>query len=193
MAFFWIDVEDQQLTVFPDADATGRMMTNAGRTRSIGGEAAMQIRPTSNLEFSLAYGYTEATFRDYENGKVDDEGNAINYRGNYVPYVPRHSLSAGITWTIPTGVRWLGDVVLYGGLNNTGKIYWDEANKESQGAYTLFNASVRIEHARYSLDFWGRNLGDKHYDVFYFESIGNRFVQRGRPQIFGVTLQIHIL
>ena len=193
MALFWIDVEDQQLTVFPDADATGRMMTNAGRTRSMGGEAAMQIRPTSNLEFSLAYGYTEATFRDYETGKVDDEGNAINYRGNYVPYVPRHTLSAGITWTIPTGVRWLGDVVLYGGLNNTGKIYWDEENKESQGAYTLFNASVRIEHARYSLDFWGRNLGDKHYDVFHFESIGNRFVQRGRPQIFGVTLQIHIL
>ncbi len=191
MALFWIDVDDQQLTVFPDADATGRMMTNAGRTRSLGGEIAMQVRPTSNLSFDVAYGYTEATFRDYETGQLDDEGQPINYRNNYVPYVPRHTLTAGITWTIPTGVAWLGDVVLYGGLSNTGKIYWDEANTIRQGAYTLFNASVRIEHERYSLDFWGRNLGDKSYDVFYFESIGNRFVQRGRPQVFGVTLNVN--
>lgn len=184
VALFWIDVEDQQLTVLPDAQSTGRMMTNAGRTRSIGAEVAMQIRPTSNLEIDLAYGYTEAKFRNYTDGKND-------YRDNYVPYVPRHTLSAGLTWTIPTGVAWLGDVVLYGGVNNTGKIYWNEANTMRQGAYTLFNASVRIEHDRYTLDFWGRNLGDKQYDIFYFESIGNRFVQRGRGQIFGVTFSLN--
>ena len=186
MALFWIDCEDQQMTIMPDENSTGRMMTNAGRTRSIGGEAALQIRPTEQLALDLAYGYTEATFRNYTSGGVD-------YRDNYVPYVPRHTLSAGITWTLPTGVRWLGDLVLYGGLSNTGKIYWTEANDQKQGAYTLFNASVRLEHARYTLDLWGRNIGDKSYDLFYFESIGDRFVQSGRPQMFGVTLSINIL
>lgn len=182
-ALFWIDVEDQQLTVFPDADATGRMMTNAGRTRSLGGEYAMQLHPTSNLQLDFAYGYTEATFRRYADGKAD-------YKGNRVPYVPDQTLTAGITWTIPTGVKWLGDVVLHGGLRHTGTIYWDEANSVRQSPYTLFDASVRIEHPHYAIDFWGKNLGDKCYDVFYFESIGNRFVQRGKPQVFGATVSI---
>ena len=185
VALFAIACEDQQLTVLADENSTGRMMTNAGRTRSLGGEAALQIRPNDRWEIDLSYGYTEATFRRYESGGVD-------YRGNYVPYVPRHTLSAGVTWTIPTGVKWMGDLVVYGGLSNTGKIYWNESNTESQGAYTLFNASLRLEHEHYSLDVWGRNLGNKRYDVFYFESIGNRFMQCGRPQTFGITLSINI-
>ena len=107
--------------------------------------------------------------------------------------MPRQTLSTGITWTIPTGVAWLGDVVLHGGMRATDKIYWDEANTIAQPFYTLFDASVRIEHKNYAIDFWGKNLGDKQYDIFYFESIGNRFVQRGKPQIFGVTLTVNIL
>lgn len=184
-ALFRIDCEDQQLTILPDENATGRMMTNAGRTRSLGGEAAIKIRPNDRIEFDLAYGYTKATFRNYTSG-------GVSYRGNYVPYVPRHTLTSGVTWTIPTGIAWMGDLVLYGGLSNTGKIYWNESNSQKQGAYTLFNASVRLEHRNYTLDLWGRNLGDKRYDVFYFESIGNRFMQWGRPQQLGVTLTIHI-
>ncbi len=186
LALFWIEVEDQQLTVFPDANSTGRMMTNAGRTRSLGGEFAMQIRPTSNFEIDLAYGYTHATFRRYNDGKED-------FAGNFLPYVPRQTLSTGFTWTIPTGVAWLGDVVLHGGMRSTDKIYWNEANTLSQPFYTLFDASVRIEHKNYAIDLWGKNLGDKSYDIFYFESIGNRFVQRGKPQIFGITLSVTIL
>lgn len=184
-ALFMIDCRDQQLTVLADADATGRMMTNAGRTRSLGGELAMQFKPWSNLDIDLAYGYTKATFRRYKDGETD-------YRGNSVPFAPRNTLSAGLTWTIPTGVKWLGDVVLHGAMKGVGKIYWNESNSEYQPYYTTFNASVRLEHKNYTLDFWGENLTDKAYDIFYFESIGNRFVQRSRPRLLGVTLSINI-
>lgn len=37
-----------------------------------------------------------------------------------------------------------------------------------------------------------RNLADAGYDVFYFKSIGNEFVQRGRPRTFGITLNINL-
>lgn len=184
-ALFMIDCRDQQLTVLADASSTGRMMTNAGRTRSLGGEVALLFKPWRSLDIDLAYGYTEATFRDY----IDGEN---NYRGNYVPFAPRHTLTAGLTWTIPTGVKWLGDVVLHGGMKGIGKIYWNEENNAHQPFYTTFNASVRLEHKNYSLDFWGQNLTDKEADIFYFESIGNRFVQRGRPRVLGVTLRINI-
>ena len=62
----------------------------------------------------------------------------------------------------------------------------------SQPYYTTFNASVRLEHKNYAIDFWGENLADKQFDVFYFESIGNRFVQRGRGRVLGITLSINI-
>ncbi|MBR5820960.1 MAG: TonB-dependent receptor [Alistipes sp.] len=184
-SLFMIDCRDQQLTVLADANATGRMMTNAGRTRSLGGELALQLKPWRTFDIDLAYGYTNATFRHYVDGEQD-------FRGNYVPFAPQHTLSAGLTWTIPTGVRWLGDVVLHGGMRGVGKIYWDEANTVSQPYYTTFNASVRLEHRNYAIDFWGQNLSDKTFDVFYFESIGNRFVQRGRGRILGVTLRINL-
>ncbi len=182
-ALFLIDVEDQQLTIFPDADATGRMMTNAGRARSVGGEAAIQLHPTSNLQFDLSYGYTKATFRRYSDGKAD-------YRNKRVPYVPEQTLAAGVTWSIPTGTELFGTIVLHGGLRGVGDIYWDEANTVKQPFYTLFDASIRLEHEHCSIDFWGKNLADKRHDLFYFESIGNRFVQRGKPQYFGVTISV---
>jgi len=83
-------------------------------------------------------------------------------------------------------------VVLHGGMKGVGKIYWNEANTISQPFYTTFNASVRLEHKNYTLDFWGQNLTDKEADIFYFESIGNQFVQQGRPRVLGVTLSINI-
>ena len=73
-----------------------------------------------------------------------------------------------------------------------GRIWWNEENTLSQPFYALADASVRFEHKHYSLDIWGRNLGGAHYNVFYFKSIGNEFVQRGRPRTFGITLNINI-
>lgn len=39
------------------------MMTNAGRTRSFGGELSLQVSPWQNLDINAAYGYTNAKIR----------------------------------------------------------------------------------------------------------------------------------
>lgn len=184
-ALFYIDCRDQQLTVFPEGTSTGRMMTNAGQTRSWGGEAALQCTVRRTLEVNAAYGYTDARFVRYDDGRQD-------FSGNYVPYAPQHTLSLAVVKTVPTGVGWLGDLVLRVGMRGTGRIRWNEENTLVQPFYTLFDASVRIEHPRYTLDFWGRNFANKGYDVFYFKSIGHEFVQRGRPRTFGITLNLNI-
>ena len=189
-ALFYIDCRDQQLTVFPPGQTTGRMMTNAGRTRSLGAEAAVQISPWRTFDINLAYGYTDARFVRYETTVKNDDGDPvrISYKDNRIPYAPQHTLSAGAAWTVPTGVKWLGDLVFQAGV----RIWWNEENTLSQPFYALTDASVRFEHARYSLSVWGRNLADAGYDVFYFKSIGNEFVQRGRPRTFGITLNINL-
>jgi len=184
-ALFYIDCRDQQLTVFPEGTTTGRMMTNAGRTRSMGGELSMQFSPWRSLDLNLAYGYTNAKFVRYNNGKED-------FKDNFIPYAPQHTLAVGAAWTIPTGISWLGNIVLSAGTRCAGRIYWNEENSISQPFYALVEASVRFEQKHYSIDVWGRNLGGADYDVFYFKSIGNQFVQRGRPRTFGITLNINL-
>ncbi len=193
-ALFWIECRDQQLTVFPPGSTTGRMMTNAGRTRSRGGELSLLIAPHRNVEVNLAYGYTDARFLRYDTTGEDASGRpaAVSYRGKRLPYAPQHTLSAAAAWTIPTGVSWLGDVVLRAGMQGAGRIEWNEANTRSQPFYALLDASLRIEHRRYGIDLWSRNLTDTFYDVFYFKSIGNEFVQRGRPRTFGITITLKI-
>ena len=193
-ALFWIDCRNQQLTVFPEGTTTGRMMTNAGRTRSRGGELSLQLTPWRELDLSLAYGYTDARFVRYDTTAESPTGEQMpaSYAGNRIPYAPEHTLSAGAAWTIPVGLKWLGNIVLHAGLRGAGRIPWNEENTAWQSFYTLFDASLRFEHAHYSVDIWGRNLSGERYDVFYFKSVGNEFVQRGRPRTFGMTLNINL-
>ena len=86
--------------------------------------------------------------------------------------------------------NWLEYVIFRVAANGAGRIYWNEANTFSQPFYALLEASIRFEHRHWAVDVWGRNLTDTRYDTFYFMSIGNSFLQRGRPRTFGVSLSI---
>ena len=183
LALFYIDCRDQQLTVFPEGQITGRLMTNAGRTRSFGGEASLLATLWRNLDLQVAYGYTRATFVKFDTGKAD-------YAGNFIPYAPQHTLYAGASYTLRTGWNWLEYVIFRVAANGAGRLYWNEANTFSQPFYALLEASIRFEHRHWAVDVWGRNLTDTRYDTFYFMSIGNSFLQRGRPRTFGVSLSI---
>ncbi len=193
-ALFWIDVRNQQLTVFPEGQSTGRMMTNAGRTRSRGGEFSLRIAPCRSLDLTAAYGYTDARFRRYETSAAGPDGNPvrIDYAGNRIPYAPQHTLSAGAVWRLRNEARRRGGLVLQAGLRGVGPFVWDEANTRRQSFYALADASVSYERPHWSLTIWGRNLTDTRYEVFYFKSIGNEFFQSGRPRTFGIALNIDI-
>ncbi|MFR9649345.1 MAG: TonB-dependent receptor plug domain-containing protein [Rikenellaceae bacterium] len=182
MALFYVDVRNQQLTVFPEGQTTGRMMTNAGRSRSWGGEAAISARACSGLLFNASYGYTNAKFIDYIDGLSD-------YAGNYVPYAPAHTLFAGATYTLPIRES---NLVFDVNTTGAGRIYWNEDNSLSQPFYSLLNASITFEMERFNISIWGRNLLDTEYNTFYFKSMEREFVQVGLPTTFGVTLNINL-
>jgi len=184
---FYIDCTDQQLTVFPRGSVTGRMMTNAGRTRSCGAELAVGAY-FNGWEFRSVYGYTDARFVEY----LYDEDAGTDYAGRYVPYAPRHTFSAALSYTFEIRRRWMERIILRGETTGAGKIYWNEENSLCQPFYALLNASLRFEHRRWSLDLWGRNLTGTRYDVFYFKSVGNEFLQHAKPRTFGMTLNISI-
>lgn len=182
---FYIDVRDQQLTVFPEGESTGRMMTNAGRTRSFGMELTLRYTPAPRWRFDLSYGYTNARFR-----RFIDAGEDLS--GNRVPYAPSNTLFLAASYRLPVKSHLLDAISFCPTLRGTGSIYWDEENLYRQPFYAELGASIRFEHSHYSLDLWGKNLTDTRFDVFRYESIGNNFMQRGRPVRGGITLRINL-
>jgi outer membrane receptor protein involved in Fe transport len=194
-AAFWIECRDQQLTVFPDGTATGRMMSNAGASRSQGAEVSLswhifQYMTLSHLHLNANYGYTHATFREYKDFVKNDEGKMVevNYAGNFLPYAPQHTASLGLSYNCWLGGKLLDEIVLSASCQGAGKIYWNEANTLHQNFYTLLNASVEFRKGDYKLSLWGRNLTNTDYYTFYFKSMNNNFYNYGKPARLGVTL-----
>ena len=77
-------------------------------------------------------------------------------------------------------------------MYGAGKIYWNEENDISQNLYALLGAKVSFVCKNFTLDLWGENLTDTDYRTFYFMSISNSFLQRGRSRQLGVTLKMNI-
>ena len=179
-ALFYINCTDQQITIFPNGETTGRMMTNAGKTRSLGAEVSVTA-DFNGFETGLSYGYTDAEFTSYDNGVED-------YGGRKVPYIPLNTLSAhaGYSWyNIGGAIDRLSVSVNYNGI---GKIYWNEENTLCQPFYSMLGASVKVERKRVGLEFWAKNLTDTKYNLFYFVSVGNAFYAQGKPVQYGVNL-----
>ncbi len=184
-SMFYIDCTDQQLTVFPDGKTTGRMMTNAGKTRSMGVELALNAQVTPALNIGASYGHTDAEFVRYNDGIND-------YKGNYVPYVPQNTLAANASYTFYNVGRIADKVQMRVGYNGIGKVYWNEANDMSQSFYSLLSASVYAQKGPVAVELWSKNLTDTDYNAFYFVSVGNAFFSKGRPAEFGITLSLQL-
>lgn len=187
IALFYIDCSDRQMTIFPDGTTTGRIMTNAGKTRSVGAEASLGVNFTDNLGMNLSYGYCDARFVRYNDGKAD-------YKDKHVPYCPQHTLfaQAFYTYNFKGGSDWAQSITLDASLKGTGEIYWNEANTQRQPFYALLGSSITLAGKHYSLQLWGQNLTGTRYNTFYFVSISHEFLQRGRSRMLGATLRINI-
>lgn len=185
MALFYIDCKDQQLTMFPDGTTTGRIMANAGKTRSFGAELSLSYKPSTRWSLDGSYGYTDARFVDFYNGKE-------NFAENYIPYSPRNTFYAGISYIQPINQKWLNNIAILMNVKGVGDIYWDEANTCLQPFYTQLGAKLRFEGTQYSVDVWGENLTSTKFNTFYFVSIGNAFYQQGKSRRIGVTLRYNL-
>ena len=180
-SLFWIECRDQQLTVFPEGTTTGRMMSNAGRSRSRGVEVSLSWNPTTRLGVWGSYGFTDARFVKFDDGEAD-------YAGNVLPYAPRNTVSLGATYRLHVGARMLDDVVVNCSWQGAGKIYWNESNTLSQNFYSQLGASVDLHKGDFTLSLWGRNLTGTDFYTFYFKSVGNSFFSHGKPRQLGLTL-----
>lgn len=182
---FWIECRDQQISVFPEGSTTGRMMTNAGRTRSRGVELQGAYAMPCGLTMRASWGFTDARFRRYNNGRED-------FGGRRVPYAPANTLMASASWSRRMPGRWVEKLEIGASVRGAGKIYWDEANSLSQPFYATMDANIRADHGPWSVEVWATNITDTQYNTFYFVSIGNAFLQRANGFQIGATLRLNL-
>ena len=185
---FHIQCFDQQVTIFPNGKTTGRMMANAARSRVWGAEMALHYRwQQGNWQGMLdaSYGFTDARFIDFNDGMGD-------YSGNFIPYAPQHTAHVLVQAGYRVGRKWLQSLSFSARSNMIGPVYWNEQNDCRQAPYFLLGANVTLEWKYAQLELWGRNLTDTHYNVFYFRSMGNDFLQRGKPRELGATIRFEI-
>lgn len=183
IAGFYSTIYDQQIARFAES-GMGRMMVNAGKSRSFGGEFSTD--GTINLSKNLltlhgSYGYTNSKFQDYDDGEN-------KYDGNYVPFVPMHTVSLAADWKFPVKESYL---TIGADWSGNGKIYWTENNSASQNFYDLLGAHIGLDYKFVSVNIWGKNLTDKKYDSFYFESVSRGYCQHGKPVQFGMDVKLH--
>lgn len=183
LAAFYMDTHDQQISRFA-ASGLGRVTVNAGKSRSIGAEAALRAQITDAFSVNGNYGYTYATFTDYV---VSDE---VNYNGKYVPFVPKHTFNAGAQYVfkLKNGAI-LDNITFNANYKGAGRIYWTEQNNASQKLYGTLNGRVSLNKGNGQIAFWINNALNTDYQAFYFETMSRGFAQMGRPMQIGVDIR----
>ena len=188
LSAFYMKTRDQQLARFAES-GMGRVMVNAGRSRSCGFEASVRTSLLAErLLLSAAYGYTNAVFTNYNLGS--QHGETVDYTDNRVPFVPEHTFSVTADFRQPLQHAVFKAVSVGADVRGAGNVMWNEANTFSQHAYANLAARVGLELAgNLSIEAWGRNLTAARYATFSFDSMHNRFAQYNQPRHFGVDLR----
>jgi outer membrane receptor protein involved in Fe transport len=61
-----------------------------------------------------------------------------------------------------------------------------------QDAYGLLDLRAGVEAKHWMLELWVKNLLNTDYASFYFEALGNKYAQAGRPMRFGTSLTVKL-
>ena len=194
---YFMQIRNQQLSVFATQYGFGRMMVNAGKSYSCGIEATLRGSAFDNrLMWGATYGYTHAVFKDYTDSiAVDGQVKAVDYKDKRVPFVPEHTVAAHADYRFDVGDGLLKSVTLGANVTAQGKIWWDEENTYGQKFYATLGAHLDADLKPVTISLWARNLTNTNYNTFAIKSSfggdTSYFAQRGNPFQAGVDVKLH--
>lgn len=171
VAAFFIDWTNQQLTftepvqVFNPGGATSRpvgisLIQNAGKTEIYGAELESTWRVNRVLSLNLAYGYTHAEFKEFDDPTQLVLTGSASVAGNVPPRVPRNKWTTGADVRVPIRETWSA----FGRVQYSyeGSRYAQVQNLLETGATERLSARVGIETDNWEVALWGKNLtGDQ--------------------------------
>ena len=197
LSAFYMQIRNQQLSVFTAEYGFGRRMVNAGKSYSCGLEAALRgSLLDDHLTWNASYGYTHAAFKEYETAVKAGSNDKISYKDNKVPFIPAHTYAAAVDYRFDIDAPALKSITIGANMNGQGRLYWDEANLNKRDGYVLFGAHVCADLGLCKINLWTRNIGDAKYQTFAFTSKATGqekfFAQYGNPFQLGVDINFHL-
>lgn len=184
VSLFYIDWSNQQVNQ-PLSTGKGMLLRNAAKSASKGVEISAKWNIINTLNLQADYGYTHATFKKYE---VKDKG---DYSGNYLPYIPKNTLSLGLDYLLSKIRCKYYDRIIFGvQYNGVGGLYWNDSNSVYQKYYNTLNARVAITKNIVTLAVWAKNITSTDYAAFYFEALNNSYIQKSKPFTIGVDVSV---
>ncbi len=191
LSAFYMKTRDQQIARFSES-GMGRVMVNAGRSRSCGVEVGLRSQLlTDRLNLAANYGLTSAEFTSYYLGKASADAAAVDYTGNRVPFVPKHTFSASVDFRQPCR-SFVRAFSVGADVKGAGNVMWNEANTFGQNFYATLALRMGIElKHQWQLNLWAQNLTNTRYATFAFDSMNNRFAQYAAPRTVGFDLKWH--
>ncbi|MDO5017510.1 MAG: TonB-dependent receptor [Porphyromonas sp.] len=184
LVLFLVDTKNKQLN--KTIPGLGQSTHNAGSSTSKGIEASVEAQLTKDWTLSGAYGFTHALFTSYE---VDEK---VDYTGNQLPFVPKHSIALNTEYRIPVRSTLLREIQLHVGYKGIGDMYWNEDNKKKQDFYHLLDASVTLNMGKTTWTVWGNNLLNSDYLGYYYTVTNKAMGKPGRPLMVGASVAVNL-
>lgn len=197
LSAYYMQIRNQQLSVYASQYGFGRAMVNAGKSYSCGLEATLRGSALDDhMSWAVSYGYTRAKFKDYiDSVRVGSDVQSIDYSKKYVPFVPQHTLAASADYRFDMGGATLRSLTVGLNVHAQGKTYWDAANSYGQKFYAVLGAHIDADLSPVVISLWGRNLTNTNYNTFAVDSsFGGEtqyFAQRGNPVQLGMDVKVH--
>ena len=190
LALFYIEWDEMQLDVPNPQNLARFFLDNVGEAESKGFEAELQTNFSNNWQAFCGIGYTDAKFEEYVDPVTE---RAVD--GNTLPNIPEFNWHAGLQtrWNINKKFYMFSRIEIIG----VGKLFFDNANSQSQNDYIITNFRAGIGSENWSLEAWIKNAFDKDYVSLAFpipqefrNFVPSGFVGRsGAPQTVGISLK----
>ena len=199
VAGFYYDYKDIQLrSTAPPAPPGGSILFNAASAHIKGIDADFVLAPVSGLTINGGLEVLDAKYASFPAGICSSPrviGGPVlggvasvpcDLAGKRPPSAPKYSFTLGATYTFKTQV---GSFALTANDGYKSSYFWESDNRLKQDAFHLINASLTwtANDPRYSVQLFGRNLGDKYYFASGAEGSNDAYLPAA-PRTYGVTM-----
>lgn len=161
LALYYIDWDDQQLTstyFFPEPiGGSQSYIINAGKTEIKGLELEVEARLTDALTAGLTYAYTDAKFKEFNDGEANELFGNPSLKGKKLPAVPEQQASVYGKYSFPVGIH---SGYVRADVSYTDRKYAQVYQLAHTGEAIVANMAIGFEFDRLDVQLFVKNLTD---------------------------------